>query len=289
MSWKESVINQLESRLGGAVTLISSSPVGGGDINDAYRFDTSAGSFFVKKNSASRYPAMFEKEARGLQLLSDTNEISVPQVILAGEDDDTAFLVLKFVKSATKKPGFWEAFGKNLASMHRHSADHFGLDHDNYIGSLFQSNRKHDNWVDFFREERLEVQVKMARDNGSMGREVVNAFERFYKRLAEIFPTEPPSLVHGDLWGGNYMVDENGNAMIIDPAVYFGLREMDLAMSRLFGGFSMEFYQAYHAHYPLVNGWESRLEYCNLYPLMVHVNLFGGGYLNSVRSVLSRF
>jgi len=131
--------------------------------------------------------------------------------------------------------------------------------------------------------------VKMARDHGNAGSDTVRAFDRFYRKLDEIFPVEAPSLIHGDLWNGNYMVNENGEAVIIDPAVYYGHREMDLGMSKLFGGFSAGFYEAYNQQYPLEKDWKERLDYCNLYPLMVHVNLFGGGYLNSVKSILRNF
>ncbi len=196
---------------------------------------------------------------------------------------------MKYIKSAPKHPDFWDSFAEKLAQLHKHSADQFGLDHDNYIGSLFQSNRYHNKWTDFFREERLNAQVIIARDNGAIGRETVNAFERFYKRLDEIFPVESPALLHGDLWGGNFMVNDKGDATIIDPAVYFGHREMDLGMSQLFGGFDRQFYETYHHHYPLEKGWQQRIDYCNLYPLMVHVNLFGDGYLNSVNPILNRF
>ena len=122
-----------------------------------------------------------------------------------------------------------------------------------------------------------------------MGRETVLSFERFYKKLDEIFPVEPPALIHGDLWVGNFMVGELGEAILIDPAIYFGHREMDLAMSQLFGGFDRQFYESYHKYFPLEKDWQKRIDYCNLYPLMVHVNLFGGGYTGSVKSILQRF
>jgi len=289
MSWKDAVLKALINQLGFNIELNSTQSVGGGDINKAYHLNTSVGDFFVKKNSACRFPHMFQKEAQGLKILADANEIPVPGVITFGEEDDVAFLVLKFIKSSGKSENFWDDFGKRLANLHQHTNDHFGLDHDNYIGSLHQSNRKHDNWTDFFREERLDFQVKMARDHGNAGNDTVRAFERFYRKLDEIFPVEAPSLIHGDLWGGNYMINEKGEAVIIDPAVYYGHREMDMGMSKLFGGFSADFYVAYNQQYPLENGWQERLDYCNLYPLMVHVNLFGGGYLNSVKSILRNF
>lgn len=289
MSWKATALYSIGKVLDQPVELMISSAVGGGDINEAYRFETSAGIFLVKKNHAGRYPQMFEKEARGLALLASAKEIPVPFVVSHGEVGEMAFLVLKFIESAGRQPDFWDDFGQRLARLHKHTDTRFGLDHDNYIGSLYQSNRQHDRWTDFFREERLGRQVKMARDSGAIDRGTVSAFERFYQRLPEIFPEEPPALLHGDLWAGNFMENEFGHAVIIDPAVYYGHREMDLGMSRLFGGFADRFYGAYQEQYPLQPGWEKRLDYCNLYPLMVHVNLFGGGYLQSVRLILGKF
>lgn len=289
MSWKNTVIQNLGKKFGKPIELIKTSTVSGGDINDAFRIETSGGDFFVKKNLAKRYPKMFQKEAMGLKLLADTKEVEVPEVVSFGEDSDTAFLVLKFIKSGSKKNNFWDEFGQQLSNLHKHSNDFFGSDHDNYIGSLHQSNFKHKKWTDFFREERLSVQVKLAIDNGRMDAGTVKVFDRFYLKLDEIFPVEPPALLHGDLWGGNFMVSESGNAVIIDPAVYFGHREMDLGMSKLFGGFSIPFYEAYNSNFPLEKGWEQRLDFCNLYPLLVHVNLFGGGYSESVLSILRKF
>jgi fructosamine-3-kinase len=289
MSWKEAVINLLGNTIRQKIELVSVSSVGGGSINEAFCFETNAGRYFIKKNSVIRFPLMFEKEIFGIELLSSTNEISVPKIVGSGVNGDDAFLVLQYIESARKSENFWEDFGRNLAYLHKHSTSYFGLNHDNFIGSLFQSNRKHDNWADFFREERLEVQVKLARNSGKLGRETVNAFERFYVIIDEIFPKEPPALIHGDLWSGNFMVNEKGNAVIIDPAVYYGHREMDLGMSQLFGGFDQRFYDSYNRNYPLEKGWQSRMDYCNLYPLMVHVNLFGGGYLSSVNSILRKF
>jgi fructosamine-3-kinase len=279
----------LSEHTGFSITISNTRPLSGGDINSAYQIATGSGLFFMKYNRNDRYPKMFEAEARGLQLLQDTQEIRVPDVIGAGETGGWSFLVLEYFESAGMKRGFWEAFGRSLARMHKHFGDSFGLDHDNYIGSLPQSNNSHNNWTDFFIKKRLTPQLKMATDAGLAGREMISGMERLYTKLDEIFPKEPPSLIHGDLWSGNFMVDNRGEAALIDPAVYYGHREMDIGMSKLFGGFSGEFYHAYNEVYPLAPGWESRVEICNLYPLLVHVNLFGGGYVGSVEGILRRF
>jgi len=154
---------------------------------------------------------------------------------------------------------------------------------------LLCNNHKHNSWTDFFREERLEKQVRLARNNDIIDKRVVSAFDNFYAKLDNVFPKEPPALLHGDLWAGNFMVNEVGAPVVIDPAVYYGNREMDLGMTTLFGGFDRQFYISYNNYFPLENGWEKRLDYCNLYPLMVHVNLFGGSYVSSVLSILKKF
>jgi fructosamine-3-kinase len=271
------------------IDITGSKPLAGGDINRAYAIETNRGTWFMKFNSRNRYPGMFEAEARGLRLLHDAGEIRIPGVAGSGSAGDHAFLLLEHIPSSMKQHDFWTNFGTALAKLHQHHGDAFGLDHDNYIGSLPQSNRNHDSWVDFFTGERLSPQLKRARDAGLADRGLTAKMERLFGKLGEIFPEEPPSLIHGDLWNGNYMVDDRGEACLIDPAVYYGHREMDIGMSKLFGGFSEEFYRAYNAEYPMEKGWEERVDICNLYPLLVHVNLFGRGYVGSVESILRSF
>jgi fructosamine-3-kinase len=289
MLWKSSIEQILTHKYHQPVHINNISSVSGGSINEAYEISTNTGKFFVKKNSASLYPGMFEKEAKGLQILLGKSTLKVLEVIASCQFENTAFLILEQIEIGTKRSDFWNQFARGLAELHKNRSDFFGLDHDNYIGSLYQSNAKHNDWIDFFREERLEKQVKLARNNERIGKAVVSSFENFYRKLPDIFPKEPPALIHGDLWGGNYMVGNHGEPVIIDPAVYYGHREMDLAMTQLFGGFDKDFYKAYHRFLPLENGWQRRMDYCNLYPLMVHLNLFGGGYLNSVQSILRKF
>ena len=180
--------------------------------------------------------------------------------------------------------------GQRLASLHRCSSEFFGLDDDNYIGSLRQYNHPNSNWINFFIEQRLEVQVKLAINkwrccpHGGQKK-----FESLYAKLPSLIASEKPSLVHGDLWSGNLITDDKGEPCLIDPAVYFGNREADLAMTRLFGGFNDEFYSAYEESFPLPQGSEKRIDLYNLYPLLVHVNLFGGSYVHSVEGILRAF
>ena len=263
--------------------------MGGGSINDAWRLETDAGRFFLKTNSADSFPSMFEAEADGLQRLREAGPLRVPEVIAHGEDHDDSFLLLEWVESGTRKPGFWAGFGRGLAQLHRHTQKHFGLERDNYIGSLVQRNTAASDWPSFFIHQRLEPQLKMARDRKRVEAGMAFRFERLFHQLDKLFPAEPPALLHGDLWTGNFLCDSNSRPVLIDPAVYYGHREMDMAMTRLFGGFDVDLYAAYHAEWPLEQRWEERVDLCNLYPLLVHVNLFGGGYVAQVEAVLKRF
>ena len=288
-----SLIHRLEADLAQhaerPITISSERSVGGGSINDAYRLDTTAGTYFVKTNQADRFPSMFEAEADGLRRLREVSAILTPELISTGELDDITYLLMEWVESGPRRSNYWEQFGRELAAVHRNSADHFGLERDNYIGSLPQSNTLHDQWSGFFIHCRMEPQVKMARDQNRLGMGDVLRFERLYGRLGALLPKEPPALLHGDLWSGNFLTGPDGGPVLIDPAVYFGHREMDIAMTRLFGGFDAEFYTSYNEAWPMERGWEDRMDLCNLYPLLVHVNLFGGGYRAQVEAILRRF
>ena len=264
-------------------------PVSGGCINNTAMLKTSAGLFFVKWNDAQKYPGMFDSEMKGLLLLYEAQRIRIPKPLFTGTFDDQSFIFMEFVQGATQIKNFWEDFGASLALLHKNTNADFGLNHDNFIGSLTQSNKQHKTWTEFFIDQRLEKQTALAFDNNLMNTSLLKNFEGLYKRLPDIFPEEPPALLHGDLWNGNYIVGAEGKACIIDPAVYYGHREMDLAMTKLFGGFAAEFYSSYHNTYSLEKGWESRIEICNLYPLLVHLNLFGRSYLSGIEYVVRRF
>lgn len=279
----------LEKHLGVRPQLFAPSFIGGGSINQACRLRSSEGDFFVKWNNTKAYPGMFEKEAWGLQLLASSKAIRLPETIDNGEAGEFSFLLLEYIDSGKEIKDFWEDFAMRLALMHRSSAEQFGLDHNNYIGSLEQFNAFRPDWVTFFIEQRLEIQLKLALDKGKIEKTLLSKFEKLFKELPSIFPIEKPALIHGDLWSGNFMCAENGQVCIIDPAVYYGHREMDIAMSKLFGGFHFNFYAAYNRAWPLEAGWQGRVDICNLYPLMVHVNLFGASYLESVKRTLRAF
>jgi protein-ribulosamine 3-kinase len=264
-------------------------PVSGGSINLTAKIDTTKGVMFIKVNDAFRYPDMFVREASGLKCLSETHTFTIPAVILTGEEDTQAFIVMQFIDSRTRIENFWQQFATSLAALHRNTNERFGFHEDNYIGSLKQSNRQHNKWIDIFVEERLEPQLKLAYGKGELNEKDKSNFQRLFSRLDDLIPDERPALLHGDLWSGNFIAGNSGEPCLIDPAVYFGHREMDLSMSKLFGGFDQQFYDSYHETFPLSEGFEERAELYNLYPLLVHVNLFGGGYVNDVKAILKKF
>ena len=273
----------IQKELNGEIT--SSNNVHGGDINQAAKVSLDSGdTFFVKWNNSAP-DNMFETEAKGLQQLAEANtELIIPEVHLQKDD----FLVLGWVEEGGGKDNSAFNFGVELAKQHKSTSDRFGLDHDNFIGRLKQSNTPHSNWADFFAIERIEPQIKMGIESGKLARTLFKDVEGFYKKLGAIFPNEP-SLIHGDLWSGNYMFTRTGKASIYDPAVYYGHREMDLAMTRLFGGFSANFYEGYNSEFPLAGGFDSRVSICNLYPILVHANLFGGSYCRQAENIIKRY
>ncbi|HEY4186656.1 MAG TPA: fructosamine kinase family protein [Polyangia bacterium] len=258
-------------------------PLSGGDINEAYAVTVGDGrAFFVKTNRAPP-PGMFAAEARGLAWLAASGAIRVPAVVAASE----CFLVLELIEPGQPSASFDAELGRGLATLHRAGPPMFGLDHDNFIGRLPQSNRAADRWGAFYRDERLEPQWKRAVDAGLIPSALQRSFARLLDGLdARVGPPEPPARLHGDLWGGNLMCDARGAPCLIDPAAYGGHREVDLAMMRLFGGFREATFAAYREVHPLADGHEERVHLYQLYPLLVHVNLFGGSYVASVESAL---
>ena len=263
-------------------------PISGGSINEAYKVETEKGLLFLKLNDANQFPNMFEAESKGLNLLTHSS-FRIPEPILVGRNGGKQFIIMEWIEQGVPDTNFWSLFGESLAKLHSNTTDKFGLNHDNYIGSLPQVNDFMGSWADFYREQRLLPQIKLAEQQGRLTNSIRLGFDNLFKRLDELMPIEKPALIHGDLWSGNMMVSKGGVPCIFDPAVYYGHREMDLAMMALFGGFGDAWIDSYNDVYPLELGWRSRIQIAQLYPLMVHVNLFGGGYARSVETILKRF
>jgi protein-ribulosamine 3-kinase len=261
----------------------------GGCINKGGRLTTSGGSFFLKWNDEKKFPGMFAAEARGLALLHHAKALAVPVVVQAGSADGFQFLLLEYIKSAARSGSFWKHFGAGLAALHKNSAAYYGLDHDNYIGTLPQRNETNSSWINFFIDQRLKAQLKIAVDQNRIEKEISKQFDVLFNKLSSLLPGESPALLHGDLWSGNLMVNSIGDPCLIDPAVYYGHREADLAMTQLFGGFDASFLHSYREVFPLADDFHDRFDLYNLYPLLVHLNLFGGGYKSQIVCVLKRF
>jgi len=257
----------------------------GGSINEAWAIITTSGDKFFVKQHRSAPLSMFESEARSLQIIASSNTLPVPQPYFW----DDEYLLMEFIEPGPKQANYWQEFGFRLASMHQNTQEFFGLNFKTYCGTTEQNNTRQKDGYQFFAGQRLLSQGFNAHANGHLTTADINALEHLCKLLPALIPEQPASLIHGDLWSGNAHSTATGNPMLIDPALYYGWREADLAMTRLFGGFPKIFYDAYNEAWPLEHDWQQRFDIYNLYHLLNHLNLFGKGYLTQTRQVLKQY
>ena len=285
----------VSSILGHGKRIADIAGVSGGDINRAYRLTASDGTrLFMKCNAKANLP-FFLAETGGLEAIASAGAIRTPAVLGVVTDDRYgAFLLLEWIEAAPRKQDYWESFGRRLAALHEWDTSNligngiFGFPHDNYIGAGEQINAPRESWTEFFRDCRLVPMLTRA--DGYLDVSDKKNAEHLLDHLDEYLeePTQP-SLLHGDLWCGNFTTGSDGEAWLIDPAAYVGHREADLAMTELFGGYPAAFYDAYKEAHPLRPGYERRRDLYNLYHLLNHLNLFGDSYLDSVRQILREY
>lgn len=284
---KQNLIDHLSNTLN--ISIKSIQPVTGGDISRAYKIESSHNIYFLKANDKASALKMFQQEAIALQTISKTKTIKSPQVIQVASFENQSYILMEYVESKTPSNQDMALFGEQLAHLHLTHSDAFGFDTDNFIGSLPQSNKKHSVWLDFYIEERLVPQLKIAIQRQLLSPAEVPDLTAMKLKTADIFKDVQPSLLHGDLWSGNYLISKDGTPYLIDPATYFGHSEVDIAMSLLFGGFGDSFYQAYHTVIQKETHTKARIELYQLYYLLVHLNLFGSSYYNSVKRIISKY
>ncbi len=288
----EEICELLEPVFGQEVKVQSSSPTGGGCINQTSVLQLNNGERVFLKYNSHPAPDFFAAESKGLKLLAQAeNGPRIPKPLALQNSQRPSFLILEYIEESSPGSDFPVRFARSLAELHRVTHDNFGLDHDNYIGSTPQKNTHETNGTHFFRNHRLRYQQELARKSGKLPSATDKNLSKLCDRLENYFDIsgEKPALLHGDLWSGNYFPDRDHIPCIFDPAVYFGLREADLAMTELFGRLPQRFYDAYHEAFPLNSGYEERKNLYNLYHLLNHLNLFGGSYLGSVEQVLKRY
>ena len=292
-----SVESALDSLFGSGIRITKKDRVSGGDINEAYGLTLTGGKRIFMKANRKENASFFMAEAAGLEAIARTGAIGTPDVLCVGTDEEGAggsFLLMEWIEEKGRAKDYWEMFARQLAAMHRAetgdftAGGKFGFWGDNYIGASGQINRIQESWIAFFRECRLEPQFRHAFHYFGAGER--KKIEKLLGRM-EYFLVEPehPSLLHGDLWSGNVMAGSNGKAWLIDPAVYVGHAEADIAMTELFGGFPPIFYDAYQEEAPMQPGYERRKDLYNLYHLLNHLNLFGRAYLPSVMRIVEEY
>jgi fructosamine-3-kinase len=284
----KNIVERLGLHLKKEVTVVNVQRVYGGDINETYVLTTSAGKYFIKTNNHAAND-MFEKEFSGLQLLKQANAITVPSPLFFGESNGIYFLIMECIEKGKPTAHFWKQFATGLATLHKQTRERFGLHENNYIGSLKQQNNYCNTWAVFYATQRILPLMQKAFSENKCSKEDLLLTEKLCSKFDALFPKEPPSLLHGDLWSGNCMVNETGMPVVYDPAVYYGFREMYIAMTLLFGGFDQKLYPYYNERFPLEKGWKERIELCQLYPLLVHLLLFGGHYYYSVMEIIKKY
>ncbi len=253
-----------------------------------YRITCRRSQYFAKVSNVDS-AFIVDAEYRGLKLLGSTGSVHIPASLKLTTQGSIKILTMEFIQKVNPSHEGWQNLGESLANLHRYGSDHFGDVEDNYLGELPQSNTSNRDWAAFYRDQRIHAQVMMAKRNGYLGMDEVALAEMMYRRFDGLFKHITPSLIHGDLWNGNVVFREASEPVLIDPSAYFGDRELDLAMSRLFGGFPNTFYKTYEANFPLYPGWEERLPLYQLYYLLVHLNLFGRAYYSPVMRIISRY
>lgn len=285
-------MSSLEDAVAAAVgePVRSLTSAGGGDINRAARAELADGTSVFVKHRPGAPPGTYAVEADGLDWLAKAGSLRIPDVRGVGDDSEPRILVLEWIEQGRRGPAHDEELGRGLAALHTAGADRFGYPIDNLIGSIAQPNGRRRDWPSFYGEQRILAMTRTAIDNGRLPASFGARAERLATRLPELLgPPEPPARLHGDLWSGNAIADSSGAPVIVDPAVYGGHREVDLAMMRLFGGFSDRVFAAYEEVAPLAPGASERVRLLQLYPLVVHVVLFGGSYVGSVDRTLEAY
>jgi len=282
------VAQAISDETGTAFTVEKHSSVSGGCINTAFKVQDKDVDFFVKLNDADMLD-MFEAEFQGLSDIEQSHSINVPKPICTGVAEDSAFIVLENLNLRLSNQAGMVKMGQQLAAMHLTQQPHFGWSRDNTIGSTLQVNSQSQNWLEFWQTNRLGFQLELAGQNDYRG-SLQKKGDKLMEKMAGLFPDGNPvaSLLHGDLWSGNMAILESGEPVIFDPAVYYGDRETDIAMTELFGGFSEHFYQSYNEHYPLDSHYSVRKIFYNSYHILNHLNLFGGGYGQQAESMMDK-
>jgi len=282
---ERALVERIGAELGSPVSRART--IAGGDINAAHALELRDGRHVFVKTQARTLPGLFAHEASGLRWLAEPRALRIPEVLAFSDEPGAAFLALELIATGAPARDHGEQLGRGLAALHQSGAPSFGLAHDNYLATLPQLNQALPSWPRFYAERRLQPLLAGAIERGCASARMRRGLERVLTNIDALCgDPEPPARLHGDLWGGNALCDERGAPVLIDPAVYGGHREVDLAMMRLFDGFSARVFGAYHEAYPLSAGHEERIALYQLYPLLAHVNLFGSGYVSSVERAL---